>query len=167
MSEDIIRKFTAYSQAKQTLPKTRQIVMLYDGMVRFMKQAKEAIISGDIEERYNSVTKVSQIITGLHSSIDWDRGGEIARILDGFYSSIFADLNEIQRTGSIQKCDHVIKELSEMLSSWTQIDMNTGVQSEDSQVVVTKQKIQDDTPDMGGKIAMSSSDELSFSGLSV
>ena len=68
----------AYSRANHTVPKTRQVVMLYDGAIRFMKQAIEAIGAKDYETRYHKLTRVSDILVGLQACLDFNAGGEAA-----------------------------------------------------------------------------------------
>ncbi len=123
------RIFEAYFQAAQTLPKTRQVVMLYDGAIKFMVQARDAIPAGDIESCSNALTKAGNIIFGLHGCLDFNQGGNISMILDSFYSTIFAEINEIQTTRSATKCDEIIAELKAMRESWAEIDSKTSTQT--------------------------------------
>lgn len=71
-----------------TVAKTRQVVMLYDGAIRYMQQAKQAINNKEIEERYKLLVRVSEILMGLQSALDFEQGGDVARILYDFYSLI-------------------------------------------------------------------------------
>ena len=47
MSQPHTGLYKAYSRANHTVSKTRQVVMLYDGAIRFMQQAAEAMEKKD------------------------------------------------------------------------------------------------------------------------
>ena len=116
--------YQAYRTASETLPKTRQIVMLYDGAVRAVQQAREAIEQKQYEERYKKLLKASEILMGLQSCLDYDSGAEMAQILFDYYSSLDARILTIHRSNSLEMCDRVIDELKEMRSAWQEIDQN-------------------------------------------
>ena len=122
---DMKNKYQAYSAAAQTLAKTRQIVLLYDGAIRFVQQGKEAIQTNRIEDRYNLLMRASDIVHGLQSCLDFDNGGDIAKILYQFYTSINNRLFSIHHTNSLDACDEVIADLKQMRDVWYEIDMGT------------------------------------------
>ena len=112
----------AYSQAFHTVGKTRQVVMLYDGMIRFLRQAREAIMEKRIEDRFNLLVKASDVVLGLQACLDFEQGGHVARILYDFYSSVDSRILTIQRTNDLGLCDELITELKEMREAWSTID---------------------------------------------
>ena len=115
-------RYKAYSNASQTVAKTRQVVMLYDGAIRFLNQAKEAIEKNDIEQRYIKLTRVTDIISGLQSCLDYEAGQETAKLLNGFYTSIEMRVFSQHHTPDVAKCAQIIKELKEMRDVWDVID---------------------------------------------
>jgi flagellar secretion chaperone FliS len=125
------QKYQAYAVATQTVAKTRQIVMLYDGAIRFMQQAKEAISENRIQDRYNTLVKVNDIVMGMQGCLDFEKGGDIARILYGYYASIIDRVFTIHRDNSLQTCDDVIADLKRMRDVWNEIDQS-GVTAEGS-----------------------------------
>jgi flagellar protein FliS len=112
----------AYTRASHTVAKTRQVVMLYDGVIRFLKQAAEAIENGAIEERYLKLTRASDVITGLQGSLDFTAGGQTAEVLNEFYSSIDMRILTLHRKPSVEMCNTLISELKEMRDVWHRID---------------------------------------------
>lgn len=97
--------------------------MLYDGIIRFVQQARGAIEEHRIEDRFNLLVKASQVVMGLQACLDFEQGGDAARALYDFYSSIDTKLMEIHRTNSVEDCDAVIEDLKNMRSLWQEIDM--------------------------------------------
>ncbi len=125
MTQPTQKKYQAYAAATQTVAKTRQIVMLYDGVIRLLQQAKDAIRGKRIEERYHLLIKATDIINGLQACLDFENGGDIAPILHGFYSSIDSRIFSIHRTNSLETCDDVIADLKQMRDAWHEIDKNS------------------------------------------
>lgn len=119
-------KYQAYSQATQTVAPSRQIVLLYDGVIRSIQQAKEAISEKRIEDRYNLLLKATDLVGGLQGCLDFDKGGEIAKVLYSYYAGIEARLFTIQRSNSVSDCDLVISDLKQMRDAWADIDAGAG-----------------------------------------
>lgn len=119
---DATKQYAAYTAAHHTVNKTRQVVMLYDGVIRFVKQTKEAILTGNIESRYNYIEKACSVISGLQSSLDFEQGGTIAGLLDDYYFSIYMRLMSLHRSINPELCDQIIHELKMMRDAWEDVD---------------------------------------------
>lgn len=118
------QQYKAYAAATQTVARTRQIVMLYDGAIRYLKQAGEAMEAKRIEERYHLLVKVSEIVSGLQGCLDFESGGDVARLLYNFYSSIDLRIFALHRSNSKADCEQLIRELRQMRDVWHDIDQN-------------------------------------------
>ena len=114
--------YKAYNQATHTVAKTRQVVMLYDGVIRNLSQAREAIKENKIEERYNKLVRSSEIINGLQMSLDFDSGEDVAQILYDFYASIDSRIIAMHRSPNTDVIDEMIAEIKEMRELWNRID---------------------------------------------
>lgn len=115
-------RHAAYKAAQYNVRKTRQVVMLYDGAIRFIKKAIQSIQEKDIQERYNNLEKAGKIIMGLQASLDFDKGGDISKILDQYYHSIDMRLILAQRTNDIAALEQVNKEIEMMRDAWDEVD---------------------------------------------
>ena len=120
--------YNAYSMATRTVAKTRQVVMLYDGIIKYLKQAEIAIDEERIEDRFNLLSKASEIVLGLQVSIDFETGGNIANVLHDFYSNIsmrVLGINFVKdKDLAKEKCEELIAELKQMRDTWDNIDNN-------------------------------------------
>lgn len=114
--------YQAYSHASHTVAKTRQVVMLYDGAVRFLSQAREAMQQNAIEKRYQLLTRANDIINGLQACLDFDAGSQAAQTLYDFYSNIDRRIMQLHRSNDAEACSTVIQELKEMREVWAAID---------------------------------------------
>lgn len=115
-------KYQAYAAATQTVAKTKQIVMLYDGAIRFMQQARQALVEQRIEDRYNLLIRAASVVNGLQGCLDFDKGGDIAKVLYSFYSSVENKIFSIHHSRSLETCDEVISDLKQMRDVWEEID---------------------------------------------
>jgi len=122
MSKDASNLYKAYHKASHTVSKTRQIVMLYDGTIRFLQQAGEAMEKNEYERRYNTLSRASEIISGLQGCLDFNTGGDMAKILFDFYSNIDLRILTLHRTNDKAACDAIIADLKQMRDSWDRID---------------------------------------------
>ena len=112
----------AYTRATHTVAKTRQVVMLYDGVIRFLRQAGEAIEQGNIEARYLKLTKASEVISGLQNCLDFDAGQHTAQVLYDFYAAIDMRIVTLHRQADAAELQRIITELKEMRDVWDGID---------------------------------------------
>jgi flagellar protein FliS len=115
------RAMSAYGQAAETLAPARQIVLLYDGAIRRTKEARRAIESRRVNERFIAIEKATAIIEALHACLDYERGGEIARNLDRLYTYVVFRLQRVNLTDDGSICDEVVERLGELRSAWAQI----------------------------------------------
>ena len=118
-----------YSNGIQSYRKTsvvtsdpvKLVIMCYEGAIDSLKLAKQKIIDKDYEAKAKAIIKALDIIDELLCSIDFEKGGTIAKNLEALYRYIlsrimYADLNK--ETDSI---DEVIGMLAELLSAWKEV----------------------------------------------
>ena len=123
------RAMSAYGQAAATLAPARQIVLLYDGAMQRIKEARRALEQGRVNERYIAVAKASAIVEALQACLDHERGGEIARNLDRIYTYIAFRLQRINLYGDLAVCDELVLRLGELRASWAQVAGLTPVEA--------------------------------------
>jgi flagellar protein FliS len=115
------RAIDAYGQASGTLAPAQQIVLLYEGAIRRIKEARHAIEARRVNDRWLAVRKATAIIEGLQSCLDHGRGGEIAHNLDRIYSHVVLRLQRINLTDDPAICDEVIARLDQLRAAWSQL----------------------------------------------
>jgi flagellar protein FliS len=115
------RAMSAYGHAAETLAPARQIVLLYDGAIRRIKEARDAIERRAINQRHVAVGKAAAIIDALHGCLDHERGGEIASNLDRLYTYFGMRLQHINLKDDVRICDELAARLGELRASWAQI----------------------------------------------
>lgn len=115
--------YQAYSSANYTVPKTKQVVMLYDEVIRNLNHARDAIASDQVEVRYNKLVRASEIIAGLQMSLDFDQGQETAAMLYDLYSLLESRIVSLHRSADLPACDALIQEIKQMRELWHRIDV--------------------------------------------
>lgn len=65
----------------------QQIVMLYDGAIKFLRLAATDIENGDYHAKGEHSNRALDILIYLRSILDFEKGAEAARVLDTLYGS--------------------------------------------------------------------------------
>jgi len=108
------RALDAYRQTEvQSRTPLELVVMLYDGALRFAAQARDAIARGDVPARQNAISRLLAIVSELQSTLDMERGGEIARSLDALYNYV----NDRLMSASFKKDPRLIDEAIQVLTT--------------------------------------------------
>lgn len=108
---------------KQILNSTpaERIVLLYDGAIRALNDAKKAITDKRIQDRCNAAQKAKEIIAHLADTLDMNKGGDIARNLDRLYKHMLVRLLDIDFKNDIAAADEVINNLRPLRESWAKL----------------------------------------------
>ena len=64
----------------------RLVIMCYEGAIENLKTSMQKIIEKDYEGKGRAITKAQDIINELLCSLDFEKGGPIARNLDSLYN---------------------------------------------------------------------------------
>ena len=94
------------------------IGMLYQGALDNLQQALGCIERNDYEGRGRHLGRTITILGGLQSLLDHDKGGDIARNLDGLYDYMTVRLYDASREHSKAPVEEVIRLLREVKTGW-------------------------------------------------
>ena len=112
----------AYKEnAVTTQTRGRLIVLLYEGAIKFLRQAIGELESGNFMEKGRYINKAQAIITELNSCLDMDSGGEIAQNLRKLYNFMSTHLDEANLKRDPQRIHDVITCLSDLNEGWKAI----------------------------------------------
>lgn len=116
------RPYQAYQKASvQTSNQKQLIVMLYDGMDRFINRALKAIDEGDLEVAHTNLQKTGKILMELMSTLREDRGGEVATNLKKLYVFCYEQIVIANLTKDKAKVRKVQKVLNNLREGWKQL----------------------------------------------
>ena len=112
----------AYQVYRQTQTHTAApgelVVMLYQGAARFVSAGIEAIERNDIKTAHESLLRAQDIINELAESLDFDRGGDIARNLASLYEFFNRQLIDANLRKDAKPARDVLSLLRELLPAW-------------------------------------------------
>jgi flagellar secretion chaperone FliS len=97
------------------------VLALYDGIIRFLYAACEAVDRGDVDARRAAVKRAMDIILHLQARLRSDVGGKPAQALSEFYASIFAQMLQASQAASRQKFLHVIGCVRNVRDAWREV----------------------------------------------
>jgi flagellar protein FliS len=85
--------------------------MLFDGAVRFLTRAQIRLAAGDVGQFAQAVARAQAIIGELRTSLDRERGGELADNLDRLYDFMLRHLSQGLLTRSARHVEQVLRPL--------------------------------------------------------
>ena len=95
--------------------------LLLDGGIKRVREAKAAVTLQDFKKKAELVTKSQKIIFGLRTTLDFEKGGEIAINLDKLYDYCLRTLTHAHTRNDLDKFSEVEGILEDLLTSWIQI----------------------------------------------
>jgi flagellar protein FliS len=97
------------------------VLMCYEGIIDQLKIAKERYEANDYEAKCKALKKAEDILGELVCSLDFDKGGAIARNLESLYNYMTRRIILADVSRDLNAIDDVIWMLSELLSAWEDI----------------------------------------------
>ena len=96
------------------------LILLYDGAIKFLNQAKIGIQNKDIELTHNNLIKAQNIISELRDTLDMEIGGELANNLYALYNYFNRRLVQANIKKEIEPVDEVLEHLRCLSDTWKQ-----------------------------------------------
>ena len=100
---------------------TNLVVLLYQGSVRFLREAVDDIKRQDDVHKCQSIDQAAAIVHYLQSTLDTEKSQDLARELKRLYDYITVRIDEGSTRLDCQPIEEVIKLLETLLSGWEQI----------------------------------------------
>ncbi|MDH5392551.1 MAG: flagellar export chaperone FliS [Gammaproteobacteria bacterium] len=97
------------------------IQMLLDGALEKINSAKYQMLQNNIARKGEDVSKAISIIDGLVTSLDMEKGGEIAENLFSLYDYMQRKLLEANMSNNMDLLDEVAGLLNEIKAGWSAI----------------------------------------------
>jgi len=96
-------------------------VALYDGIIRFMREAAAAVDRDDVSGRRRAVKRAMDILVHLQGTLRMDLGGKTAETLAEFYTASFALMLQGSMECSKAKFERVIAQVWEVREAWRKV----------------------------------------------
>ncbi len=128
---------SAYRETRiRTASQGQLIIMLYDEAVKQLDRGLELLAQDRagkkdprrIEQVSKTIVKAQEIITELMVSLDFERGGEIAKSLFSLYTWFNHELLESNLTRDIPRIDAVRAMMNELRGAWNEVVAKTSAE---------------------------------------
>jgi flagellar protein FliS len=101
------------------------VVALYNGIIRFLHAACDAVDRSDEAGRRAAVKRALDIIIHLQARLRMDVGGSPAKALSEFYAATFAQILQGSQGASRAKLEHAIACVRNVRDAWREVARET------------------------------------------
>ncbi len=107
-----------------TASREKILLMLYEGAIRFVKQAIAAMKEKKIAEKGRCISKATAILSELMATLDFKAGGELAMDLENLYVFMIDKLIEGNIKNEVSCLENVADILSTLYVAWKDVVEN-------------------------------------------
>jgi len=97
------------------------IQMLFDGFIESLNAARGHLQHGAISEKCKSLARASRIVIGLQSSLDFQKGGDLAQNLNELYSYVTRRLLQANAQNDLGALEEIHGLMSEIRQAWKEV----------------------------------------------
>ena len=115
-------KIAAYRHA-DTMGKSQidLILMVYDGAIRAMKTAADHYRDEKNDAGYEQLQQAKRFVTHLYTTLDIEKGGEVAKNLSKIYVWVISQLFVVEASKDVDELEAVTKILDNLRSGWAEL----------------------------------------------
>ncbi len=99
----------------------RLILLLYDGALRALREARESLARGQHMEKFECLDRAENIVAELMGCLDEEKGGEIARQLKSLYAYVLKRILDANLKGDEKAIDECLRILGTLRDAWQTI----------------------------------------------
>lgn len=112
----------AYLQTQvQSRTPVELVVMLYDGAITFLGQARDAMAARDLVTKRHALSRGLALIQELQNMLNMEAGGVVAARLDGLYTYVTGRCCEANAQRDPAGLDEAIKLLTPLRDAWAEL----------------------------------------------
>lgn len=132
--QDTERQLEQYKRAQiETATPEQLLLMLYDGAIKYLTVAKEALGENNYQVSHQQILKAEAIVLELMSVLDMDVGGELALNLYNLYDFMYRHLIQANLQKSTTHLDDVMALLHQLRGAWQEAGEIVGQMKADGQ----------------------------------
>lgn len=107
-----------------TADRKRLVLMCYEGAIDHLRMGKKKYGEKDFEGKARAFAKALDIIQELRSSLDFAKGGTLAKNLDALYGYVLRGLLDADIKRDMGALDEIVWILCELKSAWEETFYN-------------------------------------------
>lgn len=110
-------------EAVDTLGKSQLelVIKVYDGALGSLRAGAECYKSEKLQEGYEHLEKAKTFVVHLYTTLDLEKGGEVAANLSKLYSFVVSQIDIIEATKDLSILDDIISVLTSLKSGWSEL----------------------------------------------
>jgi flagellar protein FliS len=101
-----------------TASREQILIMLYDGAIRFTRQAIFAIGEGDVSGKVTGIQKAMAIVMEFRNTLDHQIGGDMAANLDALYDYMIRNMLQANMKNEVKPLEEVVGLLTDLRETW-------------------------------------------------
>ncbi len=102
----------------QSASREKLLLMMYEGAIRFVKQAITAIEQKQIADKGTNIGRAYDVIMELNNTLDHKVGGEISKNLEQLYMYMTEQLTKGNIDNNTENLKNVLKILETLYDGW-------------------------------------------------
>ncbi|MBI3911630.1 MAG: flagellar export chaperone FliS [Armatimonadetes bacterium] len=110
--------YAQYQRMEVETSRERLVLLLYNGLLRFLGQASAAMQARQYEQQGHAITRAQRILLELRHTLNFEAGGEIARGLAAIYSYCLRRLTDANFQNDEAALAEVIRLISDLHGAW-------------------------------------------------
>ncbi|HUJ74751.1 MAG TPA: flagellar export chaperone FliS [bacterium] len=115
-------RYAAYRNTNvQTADQRQLILMLYDGLIRFLQKAAVKIEAREIEAAHNYLVRSREIVAELLATLRPEKAGEVGQNLKRLYIYAFNRIVEANLRKDAEIVQEVIRIASTLREGWSSV----------------------------------------------
>ncbi|MCP9451924.1 MAG: flagellar export chaperone FliS [Nitrospira sp.] len=104
-----------------TSSRVQIVVLLYDAAIQSIELARQAIETSNIADKGRFLGRAISIVGELDCALDYERGGEIAKLLHQIYEYAMTELVEVNARNDGRKLEGVLRCLHVLREAWREV----------------------------------------------
>lgn len=111
-----------YQSARvRTASPVQLVVSLYEGALRFLREARAHQEAGDIAQRGVALSRAHAIVSELRATLDHERAPEMSAQLDGLYDFVIDRINTASAAGDASLLEPAVGVLTTLHGAWAEL----------------------------------------------
>ncbi|MCG8553710.1 MAG: flagellar export chaperone FliS [Proteobacteria bacterium] len=105
----------------QTASPVQIVVKLYDGAIRFMRQAEQAIRGDDMATKGVALGRAHAIVSELQATLATDKAPELCESLERLYEFVLFRITQCNATSDVTQLGPAISVMGELRHAWAEL----------------------------------------------
>ncbi len=129
------KKLSSYQRAQVNGASQQELILMcYRGAINYLNEANKSLEAGEVERFSEFLEKAHRVVFHLYTTLDMEKGGEIAEKLADLYSYIINQLYLLNATKNADIFNSVLKVLNNLKEGWEQLGREQPEPEEDSAI---------------------------------